>query len=45
MGVLCPGLETGREVWMSQVSLEALDSLPSVNLDTQGSLHPDLAEK
>lgn len=44
-GVSCPGLGTGREAWMSQVSLEALDFLPLVNWDTQTSLRLGLAEK
>lgn len=45
MGVLCPGLGTGREVWMSQVSLEVLDSPPWASWDIQASVHPGLAEK
>lgn len=45
MGVLCPGLGTGREVWRSQVSLEVLDSPPSASWDIQASVRPGLAEK
>lgn len=44
-GVSCPGLGTGREAWMCQVSLEVLDSLPSVKWDTRTSLRLGLAEK
>lgn len=44
-GVLCPGLGTGREAWMSQESLEALDSLPLANWGTRTSLRLGLAEK
>lgn len=44
-GVSCPGLGTGREAWMSRVSLEALDSLPLVKWDTRTSLRLGLAEK
>lgn len=45
MGVLCPGLGTSREAWMSRVSLGVLDSLPSVNWDNRTSLRLGLAEK
>lgn len=44
-GVLCPGRGTNREAWMSRVSSEGLDSLPSVNWDNRTSLRLGLAEK
>lgn len=45
MAVLCPGLVTGRGVWMSQASWGALGSLPLASWGSQASLHLDLAER